>query len=259
MRLVGRGLLVVVIALLAAGAAYAFSESQERVYESITQFAYGGLLSPERRILGANFGEPAVDEDIGIATQAAQVNSFDISRRTARAAPGLGYSASEIDARVNAQPARGSLVVVLTARGRSREEADRLGSAYAKAYLGFLRGREKARAGEIEQVLQRRLDRLPDLAKEGLVGATVREQLSTVRVLKQVGSGSAQVIEGARSSEAPTEPQTTRNVLFGLLFGLAAGIGLVALRKETIARGTAAARRRAARLATGDAGPEPQR
>lgn len=237
-----RGLLIVVVALLVGAAAFAFSESQDPQYQSRAQFGYGALLSPEIRILGGDFGEPDVEEDVRIATEAARANSFDVARATASAAPELGYTAGQIAANVQAAPTRGSLIVTLTATASSPERADRLAQAYADQYLELLRDRERSRARIVRRALQTRLGSLREGDREGVLGAALRNQISQVDVLGRVGSGSPQLIEDARASVTPAQPRTQRNVLFGLLFGLAVGVGLVALRSESRTRAAAAAR-----------------
>jgi uncharacterized protein involved in exopolysaccharide biosynthesis len=51
-----------------------------------------------------------------------------------------------------------------------------------------------------------------------------------------VGSGSPSVAQTASPSDTSTTPKTSRNVLFGALFGLVLGIGIAGLvggRRET--------------------------
>jgi uncharacterized protein involved in exopolysaccharide biosynthesis len=69
-----------------------------------------------------------------------------------------------------------------------------------------------------------------------------------VGVLKRVGTGSPEVIESARASSVASEPQTLRNVLFGVIFGLLVGVGLVALRAQSRSRAAEQARERLSEL-----------
>lgn len=225
-------LLVVFVALLVGGGSYAFSKSQAEVYESRAQLGYGRLLSPELQALGANSGEPDVDDDVRLATEAQRVDSFDVAVATARAVPQLGLSPGQIASRVSAEPRRGTLVVALTAVSSTARGAARLANAYADRYLALLRKRERTRSRSIERVLRQRLASLSEDDSAGPLGAGLRNQIGVVNVLRRVGSGSPQIIERARASDEAAEPQTQRNTLFGLLFGLAAGVGLVALRAE---------------------------
>jgi len=234
--LLARGFLIVAVGILGAAAAFAFSESQERQYTATTQLGYGRLLSPELQVLGADFNEPDVDEDVRIATEAERLESFDVAVATATAEPQLDLTAGEIAGLTDAEPQRGTLVLALTAKSSSPQLAADLADGYARQYLRRIRSREQRRALLIEQVLQTRLRRLDEEVRAGPIGAALRNQVSAVNVLQEVGSGSPQIVERARASGLPVQPQTTRNVLFGLLFGLAVGIGLVALRSEGRAR-----------------------
>ncbi len=235
-----KGLLVVLVALLVGAAAYVFSQNQPEEYRSQTSFAFGPLLSPEFQVIGGA-GEPDLDDDVRIATEASLINSFDIAEATARRAPELGMSAGEIAGRVSATPDRGSLVVLLIARASSPRLAERLANAYAGQYIARKRAREKRRAAIAKRALETRLESLPRGDRRGPVGAGIRDQISTLDVLLRVGSGVPQRVEAARASSVPAQPQTQRNVLFGLLFGIAVGVGLVALRTESRARAATSA------------------
>ena len=223
---------MLLIAALAGGAAYAFSASQEKEYRATTEFAFGRTASPELNALGPDFSEPSIDEAVRIATEAERLDSFDVAAATARTNPELGLAAGAVNRRVTAEPDRGSLVVVVTSTGTTPARAARLGRAYTQTYLRLLRDDERERALEVEQALQRRLSELPQSSRVGPLGASIRDQLSVIGVLRRVGSGSPDVIQNARSSAIAAQPQTKRNVLFGVLFGLVAGVGLVALRAD---------------------------
>lgn len=250
-----RVLLVVVIAALVGAAAYALSERQDVQYEASTRVQFGSLLSPEVGILGGGFGAGDVDEEVRIATEAVGVNSFDVAQRAAQDVPELGLNAGQIASAVTAEATRGTLIVLVRATASTPQQADRLASAYTEAYLARRRERERRRAAIAEQALQRRLSALSSDDRKGVIGASIRNQIGAVGVLKRVGSGTAQEIEGAHGAASPAEAKTRRNVLFGLLFGLAVGIGLVALRSESRARRAAGADRGAVLHDWGDSAP----
>jgi uncharacterized protein involved in exopolysaccharide biosynthesis len=236
-----RAALVVLVAALAGVAAYLFSEGQPKEFVAQSRIAFGRQFSPELQALGGGFAEPQVDEEIRIATEAEAVRSFDVAEATARLSPELGMTPGEIATRVTAEPVRGSLVVRVTATGETPQQSARLGKAYTDAYQTLRRDREREDAGRVERALETRLDSLPRRELRGPLGATLRTQLTSLEVLRRVGSGSPQVIQQPRASSVAAKPQTRRNVLFGLLFGAVVGIGLVALRTESRSRTLASA------------------
>jgi capsular polysaccharide biosynthesis protein len=233
---------VVLLALIVGGAAYAFSESQTREYKATTQLGYGRDLSPELQVVG--LPEPQGDEAVRIATEAQRVASFDIADATAKANPGLGYDGAAIHSRVTATPTRGTLVIVITATGDTAQRAAQLGNAYSQTYLRVVRGREREQFTTVERALRSRLTNLSPADRAGALGASVRSQLTLAALFQRVGTGLPVVIGTARASAAPAEPQTTRNVLFGILFGAVVGIGLMALRSDGRTRNVFAGARR---------------
>lgn len=251
MRMVVQALLVLIVAGLAGAAGYAFSKSQSTEYSATGELGFSRLVAPELQVLGADFSEPQVDADVRISTEAQNLNSFDVALTAARMFPGLRLNANQIAGGVSAAPVRGSLVVVVASTASTPRAAARLGSAYIKAYFKLRRVRERARAAVVEKALRNRLAVLPRAVKRGPIGATVRNQLSAIGVLKRVGSGTPEVIEEPQASAVATKPDTFRNTLFGLVLGLLVGVGLVALRAQARSRSAAVARARLSDLPVG--------
>ena len=240
---IARVVLVLCVTAFAGGAAIAFSDAQPREYSSAMRFSFGRLLSPELQVLGSNFADPVPDAAIRLQTEAATVASFDVARATAAAAPDLGYSAGQVAAHIDVQPIRDTLVVAIAAHSSTPERAARLAGVYGEQFLRLRREGDRRRAAVVQQALKAELASLSRREELGLKGGALRDQLGTVAVLRRVGTGSPQVIERPRTSGAPSSPDTTRNVLFGILFGLALGVGMVALRAESRSRAAGAARR----------------
>lgn len=243
MRILGQALVVLALAVLAAAVAYGYTKSQPRAYDAVAQLGYGRALQPELQALGSAFAEVEIDEEV-IATEARRVKSYDVASATAEAAPELGYDADAIYGRIAVTANRGAWVINVIARDDTPERAARLGRAYTNAYVALVRARERARMRSIEAALGNRLEELSEASSAGPLGATLRDQMSQAALIRRVGLAGPQVIENARASGAVPNEDTTRNVLFGLLFGLVAGIGLVALRSESGDRGALAAAKR---------------
>jgi uncharacterized protein involved in exopolysaccharide biosynthesis len=206
------------------------------------RFGFGRTVSPEIQLLGAGFAEPQIDENIRTQTEAVEMNSFDIASATARATPSLHYNAREVHSHVAVGAVRDTLTVTLGARSDSPKRAARLAAAYGQEYLDLRRAHERARATTAQRALKAQLAGLPRPLKRGVQGASLRNQINTLGVIRTLGTGEPQVLEKAHASSIAASPNTTRNVGFGILFGLAVGIGMVALRSEGRTRSAAAAR-----------------
>lgn len=249
---VARAALVLVVAACVGLAAFVLSSRQETEYEASTRLLFDDTR-PELQVLGAGFGDDPTDTAVRMANEAAAMESFTLARRVARDAPELGLEAGEVDDAVVATPVRGTEIVELTATASAPDRAQALAEAYRDAYVRDRRQEERRRARAAYEALDDRLDDLPPEEQVGAAGATLRQQLGALDVLREVGSGTPEVVSPAREPTSATAPQTGRNVLFGLLFGLLLGVGLVALRGELGRRSPAApARRRRARSAEAD-------
>jgi len=243
----GRVVLVAIITIFAGAVGLIYSGSQPKRYSADMRLEFSRLATPDLQVL-SGFGEPQIDENIRIATEAAEVSSFDVAEATAKAHPDLG-SADAIAGKVGAVPVRDTLTVVITAHDSTPQRAARLARAYGEAYIALHNSRIKRRAAAAQRVLNARYAALGPQDAAAVPGANLRFQINTLQVLRKLGTGEPQIIELPRTSAAAASPNTSRNVIFGLLFGLVVGIGLVALRAESPARTAAAAARRASAFA----------
>ena len=230
---------VLLVAVIAAGvgvAALLFSRAQPTQYQADAQLSFSAATRPELQVLGAGFVRPTIDPVTFTATNAELVSSHRVAREVARAKPELGLSADEVADRITVSPVAGTEMVQIRAVGETPGAARNLAQTYLAEFRRWYRERERNRARQVRRTLAERYDGFSSSQRQSDTGATVRDQLSALTVLEAVGSGSPDVIEGAHGSGSPQQPQTRRNVLFGILFGLAVGIGLVALRGELTRR-----------------------
>jgi uncharacterized protein involved in exopolysaccharide biosynthesis len=232
--LVIRGLLVLIIAALVGGAAYQFSDAQEKTYEANASLLFSSQLRPELQVLGASFASSGSETEIRLATAAQLVASYDIARIVARRHPDLGYDADEISSRVKAGALTKTQIVRLTATGATPDRALKLADAYIREYVDTLRSRQRRNAGRVGAAVERRYDGLTARERRESTGSALRSQLGALEVLERVGSGQPEISQQPRVAGEPTQPRTQRNVLFGAIFGLALGIGLVALRDQLL-------------------------
>lgn len=228
-QLLRRAVMVLVLAAVAGAAALALSHRQAKEYQATSLLAYGAALRPELQVIGTGAID-GVSDTTRINTAVAVLNSHDLAVRTQRANPDLRLSAKDIDAKVTATAQRDTQVAALSAVDSSPERVVRLLGAYAREAVALQRDGERARATAVARTLQSALRALPASSRKGERGATLRQQLGALTVLRRVGSGIPQVVQAPYRPEAAAAPQTGRNVLFGVLFGLALGIGLLALR-----------------------------
>jgi capsular polysaccharide biosynthesis protein len=230
--LIVRVLLVAVIAAAVGIGALLFSRSQPTEYQAETKLSFSSTLRPELQVLGAPFVRPNIDPDVFTATNAQWVSSRHVARALAAEQPGLGLTEDQIASRIRVSPIAGTEIVALRAKGNSRRDAELLARSYTATFEQWFEARQKTRAKTVQETLRTRYDGLTREQRRSGTGSTIRDQISALDVLDHVGSGSLEVVETAHASASPEQPQTRRNVIFGIVFGLAVGIGLVSLRSQ---------------------------
>jgi uncharacterized protein involved in exopolysaccharide biosynthesis len=229
-----RVLLVALVAALAAAAAYALSRGEKPQYEASTQVLFESYASPELAVLGNGFLVGGSDADRRLASNIEILRSNDIAVRAAKDAPQLGMPPGQIHANVQIKGTGSSDVLTITGRADSPLKARLLVLEYRKAFKKMRREAEQRRARAAVRVLQQELVILPAPQQAGVRGGIIRSQIAQLGVIAKLGSGLPKVVEGVTGGGSKVAPATQRNVLFGLLFGLLIGVGLVALRSEAL-------------------------
>jgi uncharacterized protein involved in exopolysaccharide biosynthesis len=229
-RIAGNILLAVIIGLFVGAVAYVVSSRQEKKYQSTTSLFFNKGAPTALLLLGPEFGQPDVDEQIALSTAAIDLNSFDVAVRTAKDFPILKMNAGQVAANVEATPIRETLIINVSALTPNGFLSATLAEDYVKSYLNVRRDRDAAQARGVKRALQARLARLPALDRQGPPGQSLRDRIATYDTLIRVGTAGPVIVQHAQPSSVAASPRAGRDGLFGGLFGLAVGAGLVALR-----------------------------
>ena len=230
----GRVLLVVLVAVIVGGLALLVSTGQKKEYQATSALLFESFASPELSVLGPGFGVGGPDADRRTATNILLVDSHDVAEAVAKKNPSLGFTADQIDDRVDARALGPTDYIQIAARAGSPQIAKALVLAYRKEFKILRRQREQRRARSAMRALQQSLVELSPRLRNAAEGETIRDQIGRLTVISKIGSGLPLVAEGAVAKTAKVAPTTGKNVLFGLLFGLLLGIGLVALRSSAV-------------------------
>lgn len=220
--------LVVVIALLCGAAAYVFSESQEERYRATTRLSFDITLRPDL-IVSAEFPNVEPWDDGPAQTNALTVGSRDVAARTAAA---LRLDIDDVEDDVSVGVDRGTAIVRISATADTPAAAKTLAQTYRTQYKLMRAERESTRARSMRETFQRRLDEIGGDDATGSLAASLRDRIVALTALEREGTGLPEVVEAAHATDDPAEPQTRRNVLFGLLFGFVLAVGLTALLRD---------------------------
>lgn len=235
-----RMLLVAVIAAIVGVGALTLSNRQSDTFTADSRLLFSSVTRPELQVLGTAFSRPQSDPETYTATQAALFKSRSVAEDVHDASPRLG-SADAIYDSVNAAALGATEVVAISAEASTPRKAEDILVAYRQAFIRKGEDVTKRRAGQAADALRSQLRRIPSRQRGRGPAAALRDQIAALETLREIGSGTPEVVDKVRASATPTAPKTERNTVFGVLFGLVLGIGLLALRAEMKRRQPAAA------------------
>jgi succinoglycan biosynthesis transport protein ExoP len=212
----------VLVVVLITGSALAFSALQDVKYEAKSQV----LVSRTNlgNVLTGTQDPSAQEFDFNriIQTQANLARIPRVARRTLDRA-GLAQRRTEDEflkqSSVTTDP--NTDILTLTVMDGSRELAQTLASNYAREFVLYKQNQTVNRLLGLKQDLERELDGLNPKSVQAVQDGA---QLRRIRNLISLGDSSIAVVQTARRAEQ-TQPKPVRNVILGLLLGLALGIG----------------------------------
>lgn len=223
-----RALIVVLTALVAAGAAAAFTYAQRNSYETSAKLLFRQSIGPDLNALGLPPATPSAD-NLALSN-VAFVDSRSVADVAARRL-GPSVSADDVDDDVTVNGTKNEDVVTVVARATSARRAARVANAYAESAVELARRAQIDRATEVLDNLEGQLAALPPAARAGGDGQRLRGSIERLRVLADVGTGSPQIIQrGFVPTAKAGNPLQT--ILLGGLFGIVLGIGLALLREQ---------------------------
>jgi capsular exopolysaccharide synthesis family protein len=227
-----RAWIIVLVTLLAGGAAAAFAFATRNTYDSTAKLLFRQTLGAELNAVGLL--PPTTDADNLALDNVEVVNSRRVADATATRLRALGEDVNGKDVAddVTVELAKNTDVVDVTAKDTDREDAARLATIYAEEAAKIANSDEQAQAIRVLDNLEQQYNELP-LAQQDLPrGRKLQEHIQRIRTVADVGVGSPRVIqEGVVPTSRAGNPIET--ILLGVLFGALLGGGLALVREQS--------------------------
>lgn len=226
-----RGWIVLLCVFAAAGAAYAYSRSQPRVYESSTNLL---LRDPAGNATNSVFGTPtpktAPDREALVLSEPVKARVITVL------APQVGGTAAARAAlsKARAQSGEGSSAVKITARASSGRTAALVANTVAEQNVAYRRASSLAKIRRAQQLARRELDRLTadESAPPPGVILQTRLNMQSLRQLAGAQDGDADILQRASAGSSPASPKPTRAAMIGGFAGLLLGFALALVREQ---------------------------
>jgi polysaccharide biosynthesis transport protein len=216
-----RAWLIFLCVVIAAGAAVAFSLTQEKKYtaEASLLFRDPGI---DKNLFQSNAAD-TTDAQRQAATNLRLVSLPDVAERTSKRLGGHPTE-SEIERNVSVSSEGQSDIVAIKATDKDPATAATVANTFAGEFIASRREADQAVIRRAQQVVRNRLSDVsaPDRR-------TLQSRADDLKILAALQTGKAELVQLATAPSSPSSPKSRRNAVIGGFLGFLLGIALAFL------------------------------
>jgi capsular exopolysaccharide synthesis family protein len=227
-----RAWIIVLVTLLAGGAAAAFAYATRNTYDSTAKLLFRQSIGAELNALGLLPG--TYDADNLALDNVEVVSSRRVADATALRLQALGdhVSGKDVADDVTVKLAKNTDVVDVTAKDTNRDDAARLATIYAEEARRIANDDDRHQAARVLDNVQQQYDALSLEDQVSPRGRKLQEHIQRLTSVADVGLGSPRLIQsGITPTARAGNPIET--ILLGVLFGILLGGGLALVREQS--------------------------
>jgi capsular exopolysaccharide synthesis family protein len=135
----------------------------------------------------------------------------------------------EILEAIEVEPSTNADTASVSATTNSPALSAEIANAYGQAYINFRREADRLQVQGAIDLAEQSLAEIDPAQAEGPEGQALNERLDELRLSQALQTGGAELVQEAEIPTEPSAPNTTRNVVFGIVLGALLGFGLAAL------------------------------
>ncbi len=227
-----RALLIVLLMVLAGGAAFAYSMHQTKQYTATASLVFGDDQFTQQ-VAGLQPASTTTSESQQ-ATNAQLVQLGDMAAKTARRL-GHGLTGAKVREDVSISSVGTTSVVNVAATSASPSLAAAIANTYSRQFVKEQKAGNRRDVRAARAVVNRRLEALTPAQRAGPTGTALQDRAESLAILALTPSGGVKIAQPASIPESPSSPQTARNTVIAAILGLLIGLA-VALLLERIDR-----------------------
>lgn len=214
--------LIVLCAVLVAGAAVGFSVIQQKKYTTSAS-----LLFTSQQFDQELFGTSAAPTlQNPTAVQATNVDLVSLPVVATRTANALHLSKGLVHSEVSVSQTGQSNIVQVSVTDPHPARAALIANTYVNQFVIFRRQADRAQLASARHLVKQQLAKLNRRQRAGSVGQALLNRANQLGVLAALQTGNAEVAQTAGVPGGPSSPKTKRNGALGLLIGLLLGLVL---------------------------------
>ncbi|HSZ14196.1 MAG TPA: polysaccharide biosynthesis tyrosine autokinase [Solirubrobacteraceae bacterium] len=222
--LLRRAPLILLCAVVAAGAAFGFSKHQTKKYTATAALAFDtNPLSEQITGIAPNTSATGL-----LTQQANDLESVKLGDMAAKAAGllGRGLTAEDVRAKLSISGAGESGVVDVSATAASPHFAAEIANAYSGVFVKEQETANRAYLRSALALVNKQLAGLSRAQRVGQDGLELQDRAQTLTLLAELQYGNVQIAQEASTPTTPSSPKTSRNTAIGGILGLFIGLGL---------------------------------
>ncbi len=230
--------MILLLVVVATGAAYVYSIRQPKQYAAGAELIYEKQLDISNPLTGQSYTD-ANERYVQLASVASIIASPELQERAARelqqtGAPTTGF---EVESEVVGSEAGGSVaatsnVVRITATSEDPELAAAAANAYAASYVTYRKETVKTQILGVIEAIRAKLATYQGAARQSTDFLVLQQRLQDLQLLRTTATGNFRVLVPATVPDSPFSPRPLLNALLGLAVGLLLGIGLAFLLEQ---------------------------
>jgi capsular polysaccharide biosynthesis protein len=216
-------LLVILVVLVAAGAAVAWAGTRTLTYQATAEMLVNPLPQTDTTFLGLPLMRATGDPTTTIQTAAALVDSPQARQLTASRL-GVGWTADRVNSNVAVQPQGQSNILDVTATAHSAHAAAKLANTFAAAVIDTRAARLRPLVAAAIASATAQLVTIKDPASA--VAASLQDRLSQLQNAANGTDPTLSFSEAASAPSRPAGPSSALVIALAVLAGLILGAGV---------------------------------
>jgi Mrp family chromosome partitioning ATPase len=221
-----RSPLILLVILVATGAAYLVAESQQPKYEATASLLFRAPRL-DLQITGFPLQLPGNPERQALTNL--NLVELDVVRQRAASMLGPEHSAEELEKNVEIEAEGQSEIVEIKASEPSGPEAALVANTLARAFIEYRQEALDRRLTAAARAVAANYRRLSRPVRRSAGGRALRVGLEKLRLLQAVSPGEVELAQPAAVPSSPASPKPAQSALIGGLLGVAIGVALALL------------------------------
>jgi capsular exopolysaccharide synthesis family protein len=219
--------LVVVVAIVAATAAYIWSNGRPKKYSATSAILFVDSHL-DQQLFANNVAPSSTDPTRQAATNAALIHLPQVAQLVGQQ---LHMSPGRVAAQMSFGSDAQSDVLSVTATDRSPHTAALLANTYVQQYILFRKRGQQAQLQDAQHTVSQELAAIPSSQQASTIAQQLQSRSNELAQLAALQTGDAQQVQTAGAPSHASSPKPVRDGLLGLLLGLLVG-GLLAFVLE---------------------------